>query len=75
MNHLLMQCYFDYDMIFLLNEAPTDNRLCPVCDCQVDLQKCVLKLTVFLKSIAQNCRVEARKRSLHVHDCACRDIA
>ena len=37
--HLLTQCHRDYDMIFLLNKAPTDDGLCPVDDCQADIQR------------------------------------
>lgn len=44
--HLLKQCCCDYDVIFLPNKAPTDDRLCRVDDCQADIQKWVLKLTV-----------------------------
>ena len=44
--HLLTQCRRDYDVIFLPNEAPTDDGLCPVNDCRTDIQKWVPKLTV-----------------------------
>lgn len=37
--HLLTQCRRDYDVIFLPNEAPTDDGLCPVDDCRADIQK------------------------------------
>lgn len=37
--HLLTQCRRDYDVIFLLNEAPTDDGLCPVDDCRADIQR------------------------------------
>ena len=37
--HLLTQCRRDYDVIFLLNEAPTDDGLCPVDDCWADIQR------------------------------------